>query len=302
MGLHFITTDAERWGTGLGRPLTREELDDIVWTLKSAVEAAAAAGPVSIEAIRVVSGVNLYVDLTNGSTLGPFTLPVATLSGKGLWAASTAYSQNDVVSRGNTAYLVVYSHVSGSIFSEGATDAEGRLVYAKLIEIASELPAGGNQGMVLVKASNATGDFKWAFQIGLIPPGGTAGQIPVKASASYADIGWSSSISLPSYGQDDVSGAVALDFGNGECQRINLVGNVTTLEIDNFGIAGRTSKLSLEIWGGDAFSLSWPEGWLWEGGILPTLGEKALIVLVTLDGGVTIYANVVGQNYKIAGA
>lgn len=302
MGLHYITTDAERWGTGLGRPLTKEELDDIVWTLKAAIDAAAAAGPVSIEAIRIVSNSELWVDLTDGSTAGPFTLPVASLSGKGMWAADTVYAKNDVVSRGNIAYVVLHNHTSGAVFSEGTTDSEGRIVYARLIEFEGEIPAGGDQGMVLVKASSANGDYAWAFQVGILPPGNSAGKVLSAKSATYADAAWASSITLPAYDQVDVSGAVTLDFANGECQRLNMTGDVTSLTINNFGVAGHTFKMSLEIWGGNAFAFTWPSGWLWEGGLLPTLGEKALIVLITLDGGTTIYANVVGQDYRTAGA
>lgn len=302
MGLHFITTDAERWGTGLGRPLTKYELDDIVWTLKSSIDAAAAVGPVSIEEIRVESGVNLWVDLTDGSSAGPFELPVASLVGRGAWSSETNYAQNDVVSRANKAYLVLHPHLSAGSFSEGATDGDGNLVYALLLQIDSELPSGGDQGMVLVKKSAATGDYVWAFQVGLLPPGNVAGQVLSAKSATYADAEWSSAITLPAYDQVDVSGDVTLDFANGECQRLNVAGDVTSLTIDNFGVEGQTFKMSLEIWGGDAFSFAWPSGWFWEKGRLPTLGEKALIVLVTLDGGTTVYANIVGQNYQLAGA
>lgn len=300
MSLHFITDDAERWGTGQNRPLTAAELDDTIWTLKVATDAASAAGPVSIEAVRVVGGASMYVDLTDSTTQGPFALPVARINGRGAWAPDTLYAVNDAVSYGNKAYSVLYPHTSAATFSEGATDGDGNLVYGLFIEISDSIPDGGDQGMVLVKKTSTSRDVKWAYQIGILPEGAIAGQVLSANSGTYADASWKSSINLPLYEQTDISGDVTLDYANGECQRLNLIGDVTSLTIDNFGVAGRTFKMTLEVWGGDAYSLTWPAEWLWGDGYVPTLGAKALIVLVTLDGGATIYVNPVGSNYQLA--
>lgn len=302
MSLHFITDDAERWGTGQNRPMTAAELDDTVWTLKALIDTASANGPVSVEGVHLTGGTNLWLDLTDGSSIGPVILPVAQLTGRGAWESETVYLVNEVVSVGNSAYVVKYDHTSGLIFSEGATDGDGHIVYSKLITITETLPEGGDQGMVLVKASNSTGDFVWAFQVGLMTPGGVAGQVPVKVSSDYADVEWSSAIALPAYDPVDASGDVVIDYANGQCQRLVVIGDITSLTVNNFGVEGREFKMTLEVWAGDAYSVEWPSGWFWDEGTLPTLGEKALIVLVTLDGGTTIYANVVGQNYKLAGA
>lgn len=302
MALHFITTDAERWGTGQERPLTAAELDETIWSLKLAADAAGAAAPISIEAVRIVSGNAMWVDLTDGSSQGPFTLPVASFRGRGDWAAATAYAVNDLISFGNAAYIVIYAHTSGSVFSEGQTDGSGNIAYSKILDISDSVPNGGEQGMVLVKNTGVDRDVVWAFQIGLMPPGGTAGQILHKKSSTYSDIEWVSAISLPVYGQMDVSGVVDIDCANGECQRLSVVGDVTSLVIDNFGAAGRMSKITLEVWNTGSFAFAFPAGTLWAGGTEPTLtagaGKKDIFVLFTMDGGATIYGNVVGQNYE----
>lgn len=300
MTLHFITTDTERWGTGQERPLTAAELDDTIWTLKVATDNAS-AGLVSVEAIRVVSGINMWVDLTDGSSFGPFPLPMASFQGRGVWQPNTSYAINDIVSFGNSAYLVRYGHVSGAVFSEVATDGDGNLVYASIISITDSVPLGGDQGMVLVKQTTADLDTVWAYQVGLMPPGGVAGQVLHKKSSTYSDIEWVSAISLPAYGQEDVSGDVLLDYTNGECQRLSVIGDVTSVVIDNFGTAGRMSKITLEVWNTGAFTFAFPAGTIWAGGTEPTLtsgaDKKDIFVLFTMDGGTTIYGNVVGQNY-----
>jgi hypothetical protein len=299
-GLHFITTDAKRWGSGQERPLTAVELDETIWTLKVAIDAAGAALP-TISAIRVVSNTNMWIDLTDGSTFGPFPLPVAHLSGKGEWRPNETYLANDLLSRGASAYLVLYEHTSGATFSEGQTDDSGRLVYSKILEIEDSVPSGGDQGMVLAKKTSTDRDVVWAYQIGLLPGGGAAGQVPVKQSASYADASWSSAIELPAYGQVDVSGDITIDFVNGECQRLTLIDTVTSVCFANFGKPGRASKLVLEIWNTGNFLWNWPADIYWQGSSAPVVsggfGKKDIYVLLTMDGGETIYGNSVGQDY-----
>lgn len=301
MPLNFITTDAGRWGTGQERPLTAAQLDENIWSLKLLADAASSNGPVSISAIRVVSGENMWVDLTDGSTFGPFILPRAAMQGRGAWASAVSYAVGDIVSVGNSAYLVLHAHVSGSVFSEGATDGSGNLVYTKIISIDNQVPTGGDQGMVLVKKTSSNFDTVWAYQIGILPPGGTAGQILIKTSSVYGESEWANSISLSSYGQIDVSGNVLLNFNNGECQRLSVIGTVTDLAISNFGTSGRMSKITLEVWNAGAYGFAFPTGTKWTDGLAPVLtptaGAKDIFTLFTFDGGATVYGNVIGQNY-----
>lgn len=121
------------------------------------------------------------------------------------------------------------------------------------------------------------------------------GALAVKTTVDWPDI------YLTAYGQVNVSGAASLDRTNGECQRISIVGNVTSLTISNFGIAGKLRKLVLEIWNTGDYTFTWPVGTIWPGGVPVTVtsgaGSKDLVVLLTVDGGTTIYGTVVGQSY-----
>jgi hypothetical protein len=305
VNLHFITTDMARWGAGQERPLTAAQLDETIWSLKVAVDAAVEQSPPKISAIRVVATNNMWIDMTDGASFGPFALPVANLVGRGEWAPGVGYNQNDLFSRGAKAYVVLHPHTSDATFSEGKTDGSGNIVYSKILEIQDSIPAGGDQGMVLVKKSSTDRDTVWAFQIGLMTPGGVAGQIPVKQSAAYADIQWSSAVELPAYGQVDVEGDITIDFANGECQRLSMTDTVSSVTFANFGKAGRASKLVLEIWNTGNFLWHWPADIYWQGSSAPVVtggfGKKDVYVLMTMDGGETIYGNSVGQDYgKVA--
>lgn len=101
--------------------------------------------------------------------------------------------------------------------------------------------------------------------------------------------------------QINVSGAVTLDRNSGECQRLSVTGNVTSMAISNFGVAGVLRKLVLEVWNTGAFTLVWPAGTIWPSGFPPTItsgaGKKDVVILLTMDGGTTIYGTVVGQDY-----
>lgn len=118
-------------------------------------------------------------------------------------------------------------------------------------------------------------------------------------SLSY--YGYGAVADLPAYPQNAISGAVTLYRNYGEVQRLVVTGNVTSLTISDFGTAGVLCKLVLEIWNTGAFTLTWPAGTLWPGGIVPVLtsgaSEKDVYVLMTMDGGTTIYGTVVGQAY-----
>ena len=301
MDLHFITTDMERWGAGQERPLTAAELDETIWSLKVAVEDAASNGPPKIDTIRVVAGGVMWIDMTDGTSFGPFSLPVASLVGRGQWAPDMVFNQNDLFAYGSKAYTVLFPHTSGPTFSEGQTDSQGRVVYSKLLEITDSIPSGGDQGMVLVKKSSDPRDTVWAFQIGLVQDGGVPGQIPVKQSTDYNDVAWSSAVELPVYGAVDVEGAITIDFANGECQRLSMTDTVSSVTFANFGKPGRLSKLVLEIWNTGNFLWHWPADIYWQGSSAPVVtggfGKKDVFVIMTMDGGETIYGNSVGQDY-----
>jgi hypothetical protein len=192
MVVRYVTTDAGRWGTGLGRPLTAAEFDENIYTVKGIAETAAAQTPVSIEDFAV-SGANFYVNLTDGSTAGPYVLPVSTITPRGEWAADTSYAVNDTiyVSGNASAYIVRYAHVSGVSFNEGATNGDGQLLYGKIVEApTAALPSGGATGMILAKSSSDDYDIEWAYPTVLLPTGGATGQTLIKYGAVRNDASW----------------------------------------------------------------------------------------------------------------
>lgn len=272
MTLRFVTTDGSGRWTGGGAPLPPGHVDENFWTLKDLIDNIALAEAVSISDITQ-SGNNLYIELTDNSVLGPFSLPVSKLNSRGQWQASALYAVNDTFYYGASIYVVNIGHTADTVFNPGATNGGGLFLYSMMITVpAASLPTGGAKGSILAKKTTAT-DF---------------------------DTEWSKSIELPVYGAVNVSGSVTINKANGECQRLNLTGNITAISTLNFGLAGQMSKITLEIWGADTHTIVWPAAWLWEGGIVPTPGAKMVIVIFTMDGGTTVYANIVGQDYKVA--
>lgn len=118
---------------------------------------------------------------------------------------------------------------------------------------------------------------------------------------NLAYYGYPSRADLPVYPSTNITGAVSLNRNNGEVQRLVLTGNVTSMTISNFGTAGVLCKLVFEIWNSGAFTLTWPVGTIWPSGITPQVtsgdGSKDVYILMTMDGGTTIYGTIVGQAY-----
>lgn len=192
MVVKYVTTDAGRWGTGVGRPLTATEFDENIYTVKLLAETAAAQTPVSIDDFSV-DGANFYVNLTDGSTAGPYALPVSTITPRGEWLASTSYAVNDTiyVSGLASAYIVRYAHISGEFFNENATNGDGQFLYGKIVEApTASLPSGGATGMILAKSSSDDYDMTWTYPTVLLPTGGATGQTLIKYGAGRNDASW----------------------------------------------------------------------------------------------------------------
>jgi hypothetical protein len=98
------------------------------------------------------------------------------------------------------------------------------------------------------------------------------------------------------------TGATALNLANGEVQTINLTGNAT-LTASGWPASGTWAKLVLQISNTGAFNItSWPTGVIWPGGTAPTItsgaGKRDCVILMSADGGVTVWGSVVGQDYR----
>lgn len=112
-------------GAGVGGKLTslqgdqnNYEFDTRITTIEDA------DGPVSIASIETdSSGSTITVNLTDGSSAGPFPLPVAMINPVGEWQPLTHYNYLDLFNvRALGVYLVLVEHTSAASFDPEATD------------------------------------------------------------------------------------------------------------------------------------------------------------------------------------
>jgi hypothetical protein len=157
-------------------------------------------------------------------------------------------------------------------------------------------------------ANLESGVFKWAtnvLEIGTEAAGtGTLRSVKVKGANITLDateVSITKKTAIGVYDAGNVSSSVTLNHNNGEVQKMALTGSVTSLAVSNFGAAGKMHRITLEVTNGGAYTLAWPAGTKWAGGVAPTLtsgaGKIDIFTLITLDGGTTIYGNIIGQDY-----
>lgn len=100
------------------------------------------------------------------------------------------------------------------------------------------------------------------------------------------------------------SGAnLAINRTLGENCALSLTASITAVTVSNWPAAGTTGKVRLTIANTGAFTMAgWPTGTIWPGGTAPTItsgaSKKDIILLMSDDGGVTIYGSIVGQDYR----
>jgi hypothetical protein len=139
-------------------------------------------------------GNSLIVQYTDASEDGPFTFEV-TINYRGDWEPLTSYSVNDMVKANGVIYIVLLAHTSGSEFDPDASAGTAGDYYAPFLEMPElSIPAGGDTGYVLTKASATDYDYQW-INAG-VPPAGTAGQMLVKFSGDDYDTEWVSTDEL----------------------------------------------------------------------------------------------------------
>jgi hypothetical protein len=216
MTLRYVTTDGAKWGSGLGRRLTAAEFDEDIWTLDERIVTLEGATAVGITGFGV-TGTMFTVEMSDGSTFGPYELPQAQLTARDEWAPSVSYSVNDTFFINSSAYIVQYAHVSATAFNESANDGSGNYYYSKLLDApdgkiptggatgyrlaksssndfelywAPPLPVSGATGYLLAKTSSTDFDADWIAPPTPIPPSGASGYVLAKASATSYDYEW----------------------------------------------------------------------------------------------------------------
>jgi hypothetical protein len=160
---NYVTTDgAGRW-TGTGATLTAAQFDLDLYTLQSAINGLSLTPGVGVSAISQPTAGTLLFTMTDATTQGPFSLPVGQFNFRGNWAASTAYTVNDIFQQNGTVYAVVGAHTSGSTFDAGINDGAGHNYLKVMFTFPSDaLPSGGTTGQALVKVSGTDYDCGWA--------------------------------------------------------------------------------------------------------------------------------------------
>lgn len=127
-------TSGPNW-TGKGSKLSGAEVDNNFYQLAQAIEAGVGGpGGAGIDNITQ-NGSQLTIHLTDGTTRGPFTLPVPAFTWRNTWQVATTYSVNDAftdAASGST-YLVRVAHQSVEPFDPNR-QVGGNLVYRKMLQ------------------------------------------------------------------------------------------------------------------------------------------------------------------------
>jgi hypothetical protein len=177
-----------RW-IGVNRLLTEFEVDYNFYQHETRISTLEGefSTTVSISYITL-HGDQLTFHMTDHTTRGPFTIPIATFRDRGTWQPSTPYSVNDTFDENGTLYLVIFDHVSQLTFSAGANDGMGHDYYSALLTVpGNSLPTGGAANQVLSKVDGTDFNVTWSYKL---PTAGTTGQYLRKNSSTNQDASW----------------------------------------------------------------------------------------------------------------
>lgn len=160
----FRTSDP-RWGLGAGANLQAVNVDENFYNVDQRLiilEANYDAAVVSIDDFTV-DGSEMTVEMTDGTTRGPFELPVIVPRFLGAWQASFAYIAGDIITANGVTYVVRITHTSDTTFDPGATNGSGDDLYGVLLELPeATLPTGGAANHVLAKVDGTNYNVYWA--------------------------------------------------------------------------------------------------------------------------------------------
>jgi hypothetical protein len=133
-GVTFVTTDGTKWGAGKGAPLTANEADNDLWELLRRLNAIEVTPPTAVSISNIlISGSQLSFQMSDGSSFGPFTLPIATFRLRGDYVPGTHYFELDLVSVPQQGlFLVRLEHNGANPFNPAATDGSGNALYLKV--------------------------------------------------------------------------------------------------------------------------------------------------------------------------
>jgi len=185
----YRTDDFARWGAGQGFNLTAAQVDINFWDMvQRMIVQEARPDPAPGISHFVISGINMYVHMTDGTVLGPYELPVAVYRSRGDWTPETPYSVLDTVAANGGLYAVAVAHTSELTFNPDASDGLGNDYYVLMIQTpGSALPSGGAVGQVLEKSTTVDFATTWGWKL---PVDGDAGEMLIKQSSTQQDAKW----------------------------------------------------------------------------------------------------------------
>jgi hypothetical protein len=125
VALNYRTDDPAQWGSGLGRDLEADEIDQNFYDLETRLEAVETnpALPAEIASISV-EGNQLTITMSDSTVFGPYSLPQAAFRFTGAFQATHDYKKYDFLTANSGLYMVLHNFTSGTSFVFGS-DAEG---------------------------------------------------------------------------------------------------------------------------------------------------------------------------------
>lgn len=192
MGYTYRFTDLTRWGVGKGSRLSAQEGDDNNWyTDQRLVELETKTADLA-PAITdfTISGRSMYVNFSDSTVKGPYTLPIAQYSspGDGTWQPNFNYVAMQTFSINGGFYFVNIDHTSASTFDAGANDGNGHDYYALMFQTPeASLPTGGAPGQILYRTTLGV-DFAVSWRWIFPSPSGKVGKFLRAKSGTQDDV------------------------------------------------------------------------------------------------------------------
>jgi hypothetical protein len=188
-GLKFRTTDNTKWGagggSGTGGNLTPTEADEDIWALHSRILAVEDNPPtaISIESFTVI-GSQMQVNMSDGSTQGPYDLPIASFRMMGEWVNSMPLLKLDIITVPHDGvYMVNVNHTtpaSPAVFDPEADVGRPIMLPAGLADCVGDLkvpPAADLsfdvqindvvKGSVNFASGSSTATFTWTADVSM---------------------------------------------------------------------------------------------------------------------------------------
>jgi hypothetical protein len=186
-GIIFRTTDMMRWGAagglGTGGNLTQTQFDENNWEFLQRIQALEGSPPeaVSIEDFTVI-GSQLQVNMTDGSTRGPYQLPVAMLQDVGNWVNDAILQELNLVTVPDGTdpgiYMVKIAHTTPpapAIFDKNAIDEDtGSPTFGDLLYQVVFMGATGGGG-----GGGSSINYEYRFHIVGTPGDGQSSGDPI---------------------------------------------------------------------------------------------------------------------------